>query len=68
MPATRGMGGTRRYSWGVLECKYFLPGIVRLLLLVNVIVIEFIRFRSVQPLTTFTMKVRTTIGCIVNPK
>ena len=33
-------GGTRRYSWGVLECKYFLPGIVRILLLVIVIVYE----------------------------
>ena len=49
LPATRRMGGTRRYSWGVLECKHSLPGIVRILLLVIVIVYEDLFVWSVQP-------------------
>ena len=71
LPATRRMGGTRRYSWGVLECKHSLPGIVRILLLVIVIVYEdlFVSGESSPiALTTFTMKIKTLSSCIVNPK
>ena len=57
-------GGHQEVQLGVLECKHSLPGIVRILLLVIVIVYEDLFVSGASS----PMKIKTATSCIVNPK